>query len=152
MKLILPVRATKDLLPFTLQSWGEYFGQGSNSISISFIEKGLIINLHIKVTFLHFLLKQCMIPLILQKVNHFFITIFYLRRSVVLKQGVTTHLCVASFLPSVLGLFLDIILRKIIQIWYLKLKIMVFCLKNVSPRNNFTKNVSPTKKGWEPLA
>jgi hypothetical protein len=42
MKLILPVRATKDLLPFTLQSWGEYFGQESNSISILFIEKCFI--------------------------------------------------------------------------------------------------------------
>jgi hypothetical protein len=50
--------------------------------------------------------------------------------------------------PPIARLFGDIIQRKDHAICHLNLKIMVFCLKNyVSPRNNFTKNVSPTKKG-----
>jgi hypothetical protein len=50
--------------------------------------------------------------------------------SVFLKQGVATQ---------------------ILQNFHLNIKFMVFCFKKVSPKNNFMKNVSPTKKGWEPL-
>jgi hypothetical protein len=37
------------------------------------------------------------------------------------------------------------------QICHYYIKNMVFYLRNVSPNYNFMKNVSPTKKGWEPL-
>ncbi len=56
-------------------------------------------------------------------------------RAVVLKQGVTTHLCVAVFFSGVSPKIFESSFRgKIMQICHLNIKIMVFCHRYVQPK------------------
>jgi hypothetical protein len=70
-----------------------------------------------------------------------------LLRPVVLKQGIATHLCVAGLFWCVAKIFSDIILRKDHANLSFKHKDHgILSLKCVA-KNNFMKNVLPTKKG-----
>ncbi len=69
-------------------------------------------------------------------------------KAVVLKQGVATHLCVVGFLWCVAKNFGDIILRKDHANLSFKHKYHdVILSQKCVAKNNFMKNMPPTKKG-----
>jgi hypothetical protein len=65
---------------------------------------------------------------------------------------VSRHICVSQVFSNVSPNYFEIsFYGKILQNFQVNIKFILFCFKNVSPKNNFMENVSPTKKGWESL-